>query len=91
MARFVSTQPKVLILDEPTKGIDVGAKAEMYKTICALTKEGISVIFISSELPADSSALAAFCCGRITGELMCNELSEERLLSCALKISSGGS
>jgi ABC-type sugar transport system ATPase subunit len=87
VARFVSTQPKVLILDEPTKGIDVGAKSEMYKKICALTKKGISVIFISSELPeiiGMCDRVIVMSGGRITGELMSDELSEERLLSCAL-------
>lgn len=51
VARWVSTMPKVLILDEPTKGIDVGAKAEFYRMITLLANEGIGVILISSELP----------------------------------------
>lgn len=47
----MSTKPKVLILDEPTKGIDVGAKSEFYNMICEFAKEGLAVILISSELP----------------------------------------
>lgn len=50
LGRWISTNPKILILDEPTKGIDVGAKAEIYQTVHDLAKTGIGVIFISSEL-----------------------------------------
>lgn len=93
VARFVATQPKVLILDEPTKGIDVGAKAEMYKKICALTRQGISVIFISSELPeiiGMCDRVVVMNDGSVRGTLPREELTEERLLGCALGISSGG-
>lgn len=51
VARWISTNPKVLILDEPTKGIDVGAKSEFYQMICEFAKQGLGVILISSELP----------------------------------------
>ena len=51
VARWMATNPKVLILDEPTKGIDVGAKAEFYQMICDFAKQGLGVILISSELP----------------------------------------
>jgi simple sugar transport system ATP-binding protein len=50
LARWLATQPHVLILDEPTRGIDVGAKAEIQKLVLDLAKEGISTVFISSEL-----------------------------------------
>ena len=93
VARFVATDPQVLILDEPTKGIDVGAKAEMYKKICALAKSGISVIFISSELPeiiGMCDRVIVMDDGEIKGELMRGELSEEKLLGCALGVMSGG-
>ncbi len=53
VARWLTTNPKVLILDEPTKGIDVGAKSEFYNMICAFAKQGLGVILISSELPED--------------------------------------
>lgn len=93
VARYVATNPKVLILDEPTKGIDVGAKSEMYRKICELARQGISIIFISSDLPE----IIGLCDrvivmgeGKIRGELMRDELSEERLLACALGITSGG-
>ena len=51
VARWIATNPKVLILDEPTKGIDVGAKSEFYNMICSFAKQGLGVILISSELP----------------------------------------
>src|SRR5690606_41284188 len=50
LARWLLTHPKLLILDEPTRGIDVGAKAEIQKLILSLAREGMSVLFISSEL-----------------------------------------
>ena len=51
LARWLATKPKVLILDEPTQGVDVGAKAEIHKIIRALAKEGLAVLMISSDLP----------------------------------------
>ena len=51
VARWLGTNPRVLIMDEPTKGIDIGAKAEFYNLICHFAKEGIAVVMISSELP----------------------------------------
>jgi ABC-type sugar transport system ATPase subunit len=51
LARWLATKPRVLILDEPTQGVDVGAKGEIHKIIRALAKEGLAVILISSELP----------------------------------------
>ena len=51
LARWLSTQPKVLILDEPTQGIDVGAKAEIHALMQELAEQGLAIIMISSELP----------------------------------------
>jgi ABC-type sugar transport system ATPase subunit len=51
LARWLATEPKVLILDEPTHGIDIGAKSEIYSLIRRLAKSGVSIILISSELP----------------------------------------
>ena len=50
-AKWLSTNPRVIIMDEPTRGIDVGAKAEIYILIARLAKEGIGIVIISSELP----------------------------------------
>lgn len=78
---------KLLILDEPTKGIDVGAKAEIYQTICNYAKLGIGVIFISSELTEViniSDRIAVMRNGRITGILPREEASEEKVLALAM-------
>lgn len=68
ISKWLAAKPKVLILDEPTRGIDVGAKAEIYKLMNELTKEGVSIIMISSELPEiinNSSRIAVMSEGRL--------------------------
>lgn len=87
VARWLSTQPKVLILDEPTKGIDVGAKSEFYNMIRAFAKEGLAVILISSELPeviglSDRIIVMRGRC--IVGEVSAVDASETKLLSMAM-------
>ena len=87
LARWLAAKPKVLILDEPTRGIDVGAKAEIYKLIDELAGEGLSIMFISSELPEIiglSDRVYVMCNGRITGELNHDELTEEKLLELSM-------
>ncbi len=78
---------KVLILDEPTKGIDVGTKAEIYQTVCDLAKQGLAVIFISSELTevinlADNILVMRN--GHVTGTVSRQEATEEKVLSLAM-------
>lgn len=78
---------KLLILDEPTKGIDVGTKAEIYQMVCDIAKQGIGVIFISSETPevigvADN--ILVMHNGRITGKLKREEANEENILALAM-------
>jgi len=87
IARWMSTSPKVLILDEPTKGVDVGAKAEFYKMICEFAKSGISVILISSELSEIiglADRVIVMKSRRITGVIDRHDSNEERLLSLAM-------
>ena len=87
VARWISTKPKVLILDEPTKGIDVGAKSEFYNMICAFAKQGLGVILISSELPEViglSDRIIVMKGRQISGEIMREEASETKLLSLAM-------
>ena len=72
LARWLAAKPKILILDEPTRGIDVGAKAEIYHLIDELANEGLGIMFISSELPEIlglSDRIYIMQNGRITGEL----------------------
>ena len=86
-ARWIATYPKLLILDEPTKGIDVGSKSEIYQIICDLAKQGIGIIFISSELPEIlglCDRIVVMCQGRITGELSREEASEQKVLTLAM-------
>ena len=87
VARWLARQPRVLILDEPTKGIDVGAKAEIYKLICAMARQGIGIIVVSSELPEIiglCDRILVMKDGRICGELSRAEATEEKVLSYAL-------
>ena len=83
LARWLAVKPKVLIVDEPTRGIDVAAKAEVHQLLGRLAQDGIAVIVISSELPevlALSDRIITLCEGRLTGELTRAEASEERLM-----------
>ncbi|WP_026872769.1 sugar ABC transporter ATP-binding protein [Inquilinus limosus] len=83
LARWLALRPKVLIVDEPTRGIDVAAKAEVHQLLGRLAQEGIAVIAISSELPevlAISDRIVAMCEGRITGEVDRAEADEETLM-----------
>lgn len=87
VARWLATNPKVLILDEPTKGIDVGAKAEFYRMICAFAKQGLGVILISSEMPEViglSDRIIVMKSLKIVGEVSHDEATEDRLLSMGM-------
>ena len=88
LARWLETHPKLLILDEPTKGIDVGAKSEIYKLMNQLAAEGKSIIMISSELPEllrMSDRVVVMCEGRVTGELDISEATQEKIMTYATK------
>lgn len=87
LARWLETHPKLLILDEPTKGIDVGAKAEFYRIIAECARRGMAVIVISSELPEViglSDRILVMREGRISGEVMRSGFSEETILKYAM-------
>jgi L-arabinose transport system ATP-binding protein len=87
LARWLAAKPKVLILDEPTRGIDVGAKAEIYRLIDNLANQGLGIMFISSELPEIlglSDRIYVMQNGRITGELSGAEATEESILKLAM-------
>lgn len=88
LARWLMTKPKILLLDEPTRGIDVGAKAEIYQLINNLAKQGMAIIVVSSELPeviGISDRIVTFCEGELTGEFMQAEATQEKLLQSATK------
>jgi putative multiple sugar transport system ATP-binding protein len=88
LAKWMFVHPKVLILDEPTRGIDVGAKYEIYTLMNRLVEEGMSIIMISSELPevlGMSDRLYVMSEGTITGELTREEATEEKVMALAIK------
>ena len=94
LSKWIFTEPDVLILDEPTRGIDVGAKYEIYMIINELASEGKSVIFISSELPeilGMSDRIYVMNEGRIVGEFARGEATQEGIMKCIMQsIGEGG-
>ncbi|RUU54279.1 sugar ABC transporter ATP-binding protein, partial [Mesorhizobium sp. M7A.T.Ca.TU.009.01.1.1] len=83
LARWLARDPKVLIVDEPTRGVDVGAKTEVHQILVQLAARGIAVMMISSELPevlAVSDRIVTMRRGRITGQMPGVEANEERLM-----------
>ncbi len=92
LAKWMFADPDILILDEPTRGIDVGAKYEIYCIINSLVAEGKSVIMISSELPevlGMSDRIYVMNEGRIAGELSSEEASQEVIMTCIMQSSKG--
>jgi ribose transport system ATP-binding protein len=90
LAKWLNLDPKVIIMDEPTRGIDVGAKAEIHKLIEMLTKQGIAIIMISSEMPeimGVSDRIIVLYEGKKTGEFVSDEsLTQEMLMKSAAGI-----
>ena len=86
IARWLANNPDVLIMDEPTRGIDVGAKYEIYQIMIDLVKQGKSIIMISSEMPellGMSNRIIVMCNGKITGDLEDAEATQEKVMSFA--------
>ncbi|MBR3155065.1 MAG: sugar ABC transporter ATP-binding protein [Lachnospiraceae bacterium] len=93
IGRWMATNPRVLILDEPTRGVDVGAKAEIYEIMNELTKQGVSIIMISSELPEIinmSDRVYVMYEGRITGCIKREDISQESIMHLATLETIGG-
>ncbi len=88
LARWLAVKPEILILDEPTKGIDVGAKAEIYRIIREIANQGISVLLVSSELPEIIGLSDRICVmreGRITAVLDREHATEETVIGYAMR------
>jgi ribose transport system ATP-binding protein len=86
IGKWLATQPKVLIVDEPTRGIDVRAKASIHSLLCDLAKQGVAILMISSDLPeilAMSDRILVMHRGRITGELSAREATQEGVMQYA--------
>jgi len=87
LARGLATEPRMLLLHEPTRGIDVGSKAEIYQILNQLAARGIAILIVSSELSeliGQCDRIIAMHNGRITGEYARREASEERILASAM-------
>jgi ribose transport system ATP-binding protein len=87
LAKWLATKPKVLMLDEPTRGIDINAKNEIYKLILKLADEGMGIIVVSSELPeilAISDRVLVMAEGRLTAEYSIAEATENKILNSAI-------
>ncbi len=88
ISRWLANNPDILIMDEPTRGIDVGAKYEIYQIMIDLAKQGKGIIMISSEMPeliGMSNRILVMCNGHITGEVQGEEATQERIMSYATK------
>ncbi len=86
LARLLATKPKIMLLDEPTRGVDVGAKAEVYSVINALTDTGMAVLLSSSDLPellSQCHQILVMFRGQIVAQLNANETSEEEIMAYA--------
>ena len=93
IGRWLATKPKVLILDEPTRGVDVGAKAEIYEIMNELTKQGVAIIMVSSELPEIinmADRVYVMYDGRITGCIDYENVSQEAIMHLATLETAGG-
>jgi rhamnose transport system ATP-binding protein len=88
LAKWLSTDPKILIMDEPTRGIDIGAKAEFHALMSRLAQQGIGILMISSEMPeimGMSDRVIVMCQGRVTGEFKRGQLSQVEIMTSATK------
>ena len=86
LGKWLLTNPKVLFLDEPTRGIDVGAKQEIYAEINQLAKAGMAIVLVSSELPEVlglSDRVIVLHEGRLTGEFARDEATPEKVMAAA--------
>jgi len=93
LAKWLFADPDVLILDEPTRGIDVGAKFEIYTIINRLAAEGKGIIMISSELPevlGISDRIYVMAAGRIAAEMPAAEASQESIMKAIMRLARAG-
>ncbi len=90
LAKSLTNQPKIIVLDEPTRGIDVGAKEEIYRLIHNLARQGTGIFLASSELPELlrlCDRIYVLSAGRIMGELNRSDATQEKILTLASGIS----
>ena len=90
LSRWLMTLPDILIMDEPTRGIDVGAKYEIYMIMADLVKQGKAIIMVSSEMPeliGMSHRVLVLCAGQLTGTLEKADITQETIMRCATQFS----
>lgn len=88
VGKWIARNSRVVIFDEPTRGIDVAAKVEIYNLMNQLKQQGIAVVFVSSELPevmGIADRIIVMCDGRITGEVMARETTQNEILALATR------
>jgi ABC-type sugar transport system ATPase subunit len=88
LAKWLSTKPRILIMDEPTRGIDIGAKAEFHALMSRLAQQGIGILMISSEMPeilGMSDRVIVMCQGRVTAEFLRGQYSQVDIMTSATK------
>ena len=93
VGKWLARDSRVVIFDEPTRGIDVGAKVEIYNLMNDLKNQGIAVMFVSSEMPevmGIADRIIVMCDGRITGEVMAKEASQDEILTMATAFENKG-
>ncbi len=93
VAKWLLTEPDIIILDEPTRGIDVGAKRDIYLLIGELVKQGKAVVVISSEIPEIMGLcdrVIVMAAGKITGEVMRKDFTQELIMTYAAKFGEDG-
>ena len=86
LSKWLAAEPRVLILDEPTRGVDVGAKADVHRTISQLATQGLAIVLISSELPevlGMSDRVVVLREGRVAAELERSDATSERIMDAA--------
>jgi ABC-type sugar transport system ATPase subunit len=86
LAKWLAAEPRILLLDEPTHGVDVGTKADVHRTISHLAASGLTILLISSELPeilGMSDRVLVMREGRIAGEFTREEATQERIIQAA--------
>lgn len=88
LAKWLSTEPKLLIMDEPTRGIDIGAKTEVHALMSRLAQQGMAILMISSEMPeiiGMSDRVIVMCQGRVTAEFERGKLNQEAIMTAATR------
>jgi rhamnose transport system ATP-binding protein len=94
LAKWLATEPRVLILDEPTRGVDVGTKADVHRLVSDLAADGLGILLISSDLPevlAMSDRIVVMREGRTVAEFSRAEATQQRVIAAAAGVQAGGS